>query len=166
MTRHKVFRRVQRLGELWHEKLRRQAEPATASPNDGTSDEDLWHHARDAAVASQVLTSETAPRQTNTTVRAGFVLVYVATLAAAMSLDMFSTATSFDDVPWAPWLIALLLGSIAMAIMEQAADVIHRSTRFGRTRWPVAVGLGLAVVTAFVVALPILALAASLGKGL
>ena len=162
----RVRQHFERLRDLSHEKPWRLAEPASASPNDGTPVEELRHHSQVAEVAGPGLTSKTTPRRTNTMARAGFVLAYIATLAAAMSLDLFSTATSFDDVPWAPWLIALLLGLLAMAIFEKAMATTHRFTRFGRARWSVAAGLVLAVVGAFVVALPILALAANLGEGL
>ena len=158
-------RHLERLRDFSHTKLWRPAEPPITSPNDGTSDAER-RRSRDAAAASQVFSNETSPHRVNTTARVGFVLVYIATLAAAMSLDLFSTATSFDDVPWAPWLIALFLGSLAIAILVKAVDAIHRSMRFGRARWPVAAGLGLAAVVAFVVALPILALTASLGARL
>jgi len=86
------------------------------------------------------------------------------TLGAAVSLDLLSSSTSFDDAPWAPWLIASLLGSAAMAILMRAEDAIHRSS--GGTSRLVTAGLVLAVVGVFVLALPLLGLASSLAEEL
>ena len=113
----------------------------------------------------QRVTNEPAQRRISTTARVGFGVIFIVTLAAAVSLDLLSSSTSFDDAPWAPWLLASMLGSTAMAILVSTEGAIHRSMGSRGTGWLVTAGLVLAVVGVFVLALPVLAVAASLAEG-
>ena len=157
-----VQRHYERLRDIPHGKRWRRTEPARVV-NDGSSDEGSQQHAPDLVTGQRVM-DQPAPRRIGTAARRGFVVVFIVTLGAAVSLDLLSSSTSFDDAPWAPWLIASLLGSAAMAILMRAEDAIHRWS--GGTSRLVTAGLVLAVVGVFVLALPLLGLASSLAEEL
>lgn len=98
--------------------------------------------------------------------RAGFVVVFIVTLAAAVSLDLLSPSPGYDEAPWAPWLIASLLGSAAIGILGSAEDAIHRKLESGSKRWFVTAAIVLALVGVFVLAFILSGLAELLAAGL
>lgn len=131
---------------------------------DDGSDEGMRHHAGNSAERRG--TNEPAPRRISTMARAGFVVVFIVTLAAAVSLDLLSPSPGYGEAPWAPWLIASLLGSAAMGILVSAEDAIHRKWESGSKRWFVTAAIVPALVGVYVLAFILSGLAELLAAGL